>query len=129
MKRSVVVVFFVVLAVMVAASPAYTTYFRSHTGGTPRDLTDLETLTYEVQAYVDEVRLRLQLAVEAGAVAWRFTDPAGAMRWEGRARAGDRVDRTRSFLPVDGHWRLELEMQGFTGRYDTLWEGYRFACH
>lgn len=111
------------VALVVSQNLSGGAHARSHASSFPRNLTNVETFLYEVGERLTQTRLRIQLEAEAGTAVWTLTDPEGAARWEGRLEAGERLDESRDFAPIVGEWRLELDMEGFTGHYDTLWEG------
>ncbi|MBN1963808.1 MAG: hypothetical protein JW910_04120 [Anaerolineae bacterium] len=133
MQRRNILILAVVLVVIVVAGVLIVrqaiiggtgSYARSHASGTPSDLTGVQSFSYDHSDRLAGASLQLQFDVEAGSVHWRFTDPEGEVRWEGDAVAGDQVDERQEFPPLAGLWHLDLDMQGFTGRYDTSWEGH-----
>lgn len=88
------------------------------------------------QAYVDgwrgrlveqerftQVSLRLRIAVDAGTVTWRLTEPQGEVRWQGRVRAGEELRKSRNVAPLEGAWTLEVVPTQARGDYDVLWVG------
>lgn len=83
--------------------------------------------THAVEAYVPEgtedLRVSLDLRVERGTAAFRVRDPQGVVRWEGELTSGGRFSDERELEPAVGHWRLDMQMVGATGRYEVRWLG------
>lgn len=73
---------------------------------------------------VESLALELSLDVDRGQVRYRVLDPQGSVQWRGEIGAGGKVQDSRDFQPVAGPWRLELDFQGATGRYEARWQGH-----
>lgn len=96
---------------------------RSRASNTLNETTNVEVFTYDVTDDMVRTALQLGVTLDAGSAAWTFTDPTGAVVWQGALATGQRINETRQFDPVVGQWRLELDVQNAVGDYAILWRG------
>lgn len=68
---------------------------------------------------VEELTLAVTLQVSQGEVDYRVIDPRGMERWSGSTSG--RIEDERSFTPIVGEWRLELDFAVATGEYEVVW--------
>lgn len=134
---SVMALGIVMLSVIALRGVSGTDAVLQHTSGRLKPQSDPVVYDLDVrQAYVDGwrgrlieqerftgVSLRLRIALDAGSVTWRLTDPRGEVRWQGRVRAGEELRESRDVPPVEGTWTLEVVPTQARGDYDLLWEG------
>jgi hypothetical protein len=70
---------------------------------------------------VDELTLAVTLRVDQGEVDYRVIDPRGMERWSGSTSG--KIEDERSFTPIVGEWRLELDFAVASGEYEVVWSG------
>lgn len=88
-----------------------------------RDASHRQTVEAQVGPEIEKLELSLDLQVESGTVAFEVTDPFGKVVWRGDVTGGGRLSDGRELPPVQGRWRLDLDLQQATGRYEALWVG------
>ncbi|GAB4574936.1 MAG: hypothetical protein Kow0077_23950 [Anaerolineae bacterium] len=99
------------------------TFDQAQAQNTMENMTRVETFVYTVEPRHKATSLRILLSLESGAAAWIFTDPEGAVRWEGRLDGPGIVDQMRGFPPITGIWRMQLMLDDATGDYTVTWRG------
>lgn len=94
---------------------------RSGAGGNYQYGSKSEKFSYLVEGEMSITRLHLVFEHNAGSVSWSFSDPLGEVRWEDEYGQAGVFDETREFEPIEGEWRLEIDSQNGSGRYDHCW--------
>lgn len=77
------------------------------------------TIEASVSEEVSELFLELDLQLSEGEVDYRVLDPRGMERWSGSTSG--RIEDQRSFTPIVGEWRLELDFAVASGEYEVVW--------
>jgi len=88
-----------------------------------RDADHQQTVEAQVSPDVERLELSLDLEVEGGTVAFEVLDPLGTVVWRGDVTSGGRLADSRDFTPIEGRWRLDLDLQAASGRYEARWVG------
>ncbi len=79
-------------------------------------LTRTKVFTHTIRAPWTAARLKVAMRVDAGGATVRLIDAKGATRWEKVFEKGAvSIDQT---FPGIGDWRVELRLEGATGRYE-----------
>lgn len=79
-------------------------------------VTRTKVFTHRVAAPWTAARLKVAMRVDAGGATVRLIDAKGATRWEKVFEKGAAsIDQT---FPGNGDWRVELRLEGATGRYE-----------
>lgn len=75
-----------------------------------------------VSAGAESAQLDMQVQLKQGTLEWTLTDPAGVVRWQGKAEAGETVDLSRTFdNPAPGRWDLTFQLDQAAGEYHAPW--------
>jgi len=88
-----------------------------------RDASHRQTIEAQVGPEIERLELSFDLEVERGTVAFEVLDPLGSVVWRGDVTGGGRLADSRDFTPVQGRWRLDLDLRQATGRYEARWVG------
>jgi len=88
-----------------------------------RDASHRQTVEAQVGREIERLELSFDLEVERGTVAFEVTDPLGSVVWRGDVTGGGRLADSRDFPPVEGRWRLDLDLRQASGRYEARWVG------
>jgi hypothetical protein len=122
MKHRHIIALALLFVFVLAAFPGC--LFNGHSGRTHASRLDLESAnhtdvyTHQLPDTAERFTLSIDIAVDAGAIGWTLTDPSGAVQWEGRMGAGEKVDQSRQFNLTAGEWTLAVELQSASGSYD-----------
>lgn len=75
-----------------------------------------------VSAGADSAQLDMQVQLKQGTLEWILTDPAGVVRWQGKAEAGEDTNLSRTFdNPAPGRWDLTFLLENAAGEYHAPW--------
>jgi hypothetical protein len=125
MKRSEALTALVLIAV-VAMNLAACAAFRDTSTVRSRwclvDRTEIKSLTYEMRADMQKIEVKFEALIDDGSLAWKLTDPEGALRWEGEISAGHCAKDDHTFDALEGEWTMDLDLRKFTGKYEVCWK-------
>jgi len=85
------------------------------------DKTDVHTCVYQVRPEMTDIKLKMNVRLTNGVMAWVLLDPSGQVRWNGKAPGWRRIAKSRRFEPMEGEWKLKLAMADASGEYEALW--------
>jgi hypothetical protein len=82
-----------------------------------QNATETKILRHSLLEDARGTELRLKLTLQRGDATVRLRDAAGTVRWEKKIGLGV-VSQTKRFEGKYGEWRVELQLQNATGRYN-----------
>ncbi|HEX3067335.1 MAG TPA: hypothetical protein VHX14_02085 [Thermoanaerobaculia bacterium] len=108
----------VAMAAIGFQSPAYAVkgYSAMSESENLHSVTQTKVFRHTIRAPWTAARLKVAMRVDAGGATLRLIDAKGARRWEKVFEKGaTSIDQT---FPGNGEWRVELRLEGATGRYE-----------
>ncbi len=83
--------------------------------GHVRDATQERVFTLDVPADMEPITLELSARPTDGSARWKLTDPDGDVRFDQRIADGGSVEQTVVLEPMQGTWKLERRLEGYSG--------------